>query len=87
MPIEAMPIETLFTANAPHPTKGDLAAQLYPGQNYDYALPQGWVDAMYHRGWDVRPHFVYLYPKEGTPHPAPLTYEGMRMACTAAQYV
>jgi hypothetical protein len=45
-------------------TKGELAKELGL-KNFDYALPQDWVDRCAYRGWNVVPHFVWSY--DGTP--------------------
>lgn len=42
-------------------TRGEAAEQRYAGQNYDHALPQGWVDACCEKGMDPRGHFVWLF--------------------------
>lgn len=71
-------------------TKGQLAEQVVPRDySFDYALPQHWVDAMYERGQDVVPHFVWVYPRSGGDvsmfgFPYPLTEEGKVMLCRVA---
>lgn len=65
----------------------ELAEKIYPGVTFDSALPQAWVDAMQDRGFDVRGHFVTLYPKEGISYMAPITRQGITMAATVASYL
>jgi hypothetical protein len=65
----------------------ELAEQSYPGVTFDSALPQDWVNAMENRGFDVRSHFVTLYPKDSFAYMAPITPEGIRMAATVASYL
>jgi hypothetical protein len=65
----------------------DLAEEMYPGRNYDTALPQQWVNSMASRGFDVRGHFVTLYPKYNIPYMAPITDEGIRMAAIVASSI
>jgi len=68
-------------------TKGDLAKDLYPNDEFDYALPVTWLKEMSDKGFgNVSPHFVMLYPKNGTPYPAPLTVQGIAMISRAAFY-
>jgi hypothetical protein len=61
-------------------TKGDLAQALYPNTSYDCALPQSFVDNLYHRGYDrdlpgnSAFHFVWGYPESA---PLPLTQEAL----------
>lgn len=65
--------------------KAELVSALYPDWTVDYALPQTWVNAMYERGLDVQPHFVWGYNDQ---HrfgiPLPLTLDGMYMLSVAA---
>ncbi len=61
-----------------------LAEEKYPGDVFDTALPQNWVNAMHERGFDVRGHFVTLYPFVGVPYMAPVTDQGIRMAAVIA---
>jgi adenine deaminase len=68
------------------PTVYELAEQTYPGVTFDSALPQDWVNAMQARGFDVRGHFVTLYPKDALAYMAPITPEGIRMAAIVASY-
>lgn len=50
------------------------------GESFDCALPQSWVDEMATRGFDVRPHFVWLYPSDDIfGYPYPITQEGIHM--------
>lgn len=63
-------------------TCGDLAAALYPGQTYDCALPQAWVDRFNDRyylatgGACLTLAFVWLYPQGSIfGQPAPLYRE------------
>ena len=58
-------------------TKSELAESHYGNQTFDFALPQGWVDACRDRGYEVVPHFVWLYD-DYVGRPAPLTDEGDR---------
>ena len=41
-------------------TVSELAEETYPGDTFDTALPQDWVNAMRERGFDVRGNFVTL---------------------------
>lgn len=65
-------------------TVGEAAETIYPGQCFDTALPQDWVNRMYERGFDVRGHFVTLYPRNRSAYIAPITPEGVRMAAIVA---
>ena len=65
----------------------ELAEKTYPGVTFDTALPQQWVDAMSERGFDVRSHFVTLYPKDSVAYMAPITTEGIRMAAIIASNI
>ena len=65
----------------------ELAEKTYPGVTFDTALPQQWVDAMSERGFDVRGHFVTLYPKDSVAYMAPITTEGIRMAAIVASNI
>jgi hypothetical protein len=65
----------------------ELAEQSYPGVTFDSALPQDWVNAMENRGFDVRGHFVTLYPKESLSYMAPITFQGIRMSSIVASYI
>lgn len=69
-------------------TVTELAEQIYPDRNYDTALPQQWVNSMAERGFDVRGHFVTLYPKPGDSvlgfYMAPITPEGIETAARVA---
>ena len=65
----------------------ELAEEMYPGRNYDTALPQQWVNRMAGRGFDVRGHFVTLYPKDSIAYMAPVTAEGIRMAAIIASNI
>jgi|TARA_S200002703_G_scaffold27207_1_gene23288 hypothetical protein len=67
-------------------TKQDLAEARYGKQTIDYALPQGWVDACKEKGFDVVPHFVWLYD-DYVGRPASLTDEGDRMLSLLARTV
>ena len=69
------------------PTVSELAKQKYPGDTFDTALPQQWVDAMKERGFDVRGHFVTLYPFVGPAYMAPITDQGIRWAATVASNI
>lgn len=66
----------------------ERAEEAYPNRNYDTALPQQWVNSMAERGFDVRGHFVTLYPKSGDNqfgfYMAPITPEGVEMAARVA---
>jgi len=55
-----------------HLSKGDLADQLIPNETYDTALPQGWVNWCLTRGFDPRPHVVWLYKDSHAVCGAPL---------------
>ena len=68
-------------------TFNELAEQTYPSVTFDTALPQEWVNRMAYRGFDVRGHFVTLYPKYSIPYMAPITDEGIRMASIIASYI
>jgi len=64
-------------------TKEEAARLLYPGLVFDTALPQDWVN-QFSEVFDVRPHFVWGYPKGyifGIP--VPVTAEGLRFADAA----
>ena len=65
-------------------TRGEAAEQRYAGQNYDHALPQGWVDACTEKGMDPRGHFVWLFD-DYVGRPAPITEEGDRIASLLAR--
>jgi hypothetical protein len=65
----------------------ELAEEMYPGRNYDTALPQQWVNRMADRGFDVRRNFVTLYPKDSVAYMAPITTEGIRMAAIVASSI
>ena len=58
--IDYIPVKRL--EEAPTGSVAQLAAELYPGQVYDFALPQGWVAAMQAIGFDPRGQCVWLYP-------------------------
>jgi hypothetical protein len=49
-----------------HLSKGELADQLLPNETYDTALPQQWVNGCLERGFDPRPHIVWLYKEPYT---------------------
>ena len=68
-------------------TFNELAEQTYPGVTFDTALPQQWVNRMAYRGFDVRGHFVTLYPKDSIAYMAPITAEGIRMAAIIASNI
>jgi len=68
-------------------TLNQLTEQTYPGAAFDTALPQQWVNRMADRGFDVRGHFVTLYPKYSIPYTAPITTEGIRMAAIIASHI
>jgi hypothetical protein len=70
-------------------TANQAAEERYPGVTFDTALPQQWVDAMSERDFDVRGHFVTLYPKgkAAFPYMAPVTVEGIRMAAIVASNI
>jgi hypothetical protein len=68
-------------------TVTDVANQIYPGITYDTALPQSWVNTMADRGFDVRGHFVTLYPKDSVAYMAPITDQGIRIAAVVASTV
>jgi len=54
----------------------ELVKHLYPNQNYDYALPQKWVDECVKHGIDPRGQCIWIYTKglfEG--EPAAVTHE------------
>ena len=62
-------------------TKGEAAINtLGENANFDYALPQHWVDEMRHKGFDVRPHFVWFYGDSIWGQPMPITEQGRTMA-------
>jgi hypothetical protein len=65
----------------------ELAEKTYPGVTFDTALPQQWVNRMAYRGFDVRGHFVTLYPKDSIAYMAPITTEGIRMASIVASNI
>ena len=56
-------------------TKQDLVLERYGNQTVDYALPLQWVQECNKRGFDVVPHFVWLYDTTFG-RPASLTPEG-----------
>jgi len=68
------------------PTVSELAEEMYPDKQYDTALPQQWVNRMAERGFDVRGHFVTLYPTSSMLgfYMAPITPEGIEMAARVA---
>ena len=68
-------------------TVTDVADQIYPGVTYDTALPQPWVNIMRDRGFDVRGHFVSLYPDGMFCYMAPITDRGIRMAAIIASNI
>ena len=70
-------------------TISELAEEVHPGQVFDAALPQQWVNNMADRGFDVRGHFVMLYPSGPStfPYMAPITDEGIRMAAIVASSI
>ena len=68
-------------------SSSELAEERYPGVTFDCALPQTWVNQMDERGFDVRGHFVTLYPDEGVDYMAPITAEGIRMAAIIASNI
>jgi len=68
-------------------TVNQLAEETYPGDTFDTALPQDWVDAMRERGFDVRGHFVSLYPDGMFCYMAPITDRGIRMAAIVASNI
>ena len=68
-------------------SSSELAEERYPGVTFDCALPQKWVNEMAERGFDVRGHFVTLYPDEGVDYMAPITAEGIRMAAIIASNI
>lgn len=80
--------------NYKHPentTKGEAAERLFPGQTYDCALPQSFIEACRQRGFDdVAGHFVMLYPKgsgiAGTEYIAPITEKGIEIAARIMTY-
>ena len=65
----------------------ELAEKTYPSVTFDTALPQEWVNRMAYRGFDVRGHFVTLYPKDSVAYMAPITTEGIRMAAIVASNI
>jgi hypothetical protein len=67
-------------------TVNQAAEERYPGKTFDTALPQQWVDAMSERGFDVRGHFVTLYPTGSMIgyYMAPITDQGIEMAARIA---
>ena len=71
--------------NPTNRTKGEIAQLIYQDCTYDHALPQPWVDAMYDRGYDVVPHFVWIYP-DSHPWgiPGPITTQGIAMLAQAS---
>ena len=64
----------------------ELARETYPDRTFDTALPQQWVNRMADRGFDVRGHFVTLYPTSSMFgfYMAPVTPEGIEMAARVA---
>ena len=68
-------------------TVNQLAEETYPGDTFDTALPQDWVNAMRERGLDVRGNFVTLYPFVGVPYMARITDQGIRIAAVVASTV
>lgn len=65
-------------------TVSDVAAERYPGLTYDHALPEGWVVKAFHKGFDPRGHFVWLYD-DYVGRPAPITDEGDRIVSLLAR--
>jgi len=65
----------------------ELVSERYPGDPFDTALPQQWVDSMMERGFDPRGHFVTLYPFVGVPYMAPVTDQGIRMVAVVASNI
>jgi hypothetical protein len=78
--------DIFYLEGKPVQTKQDLAEARYGKQTIDYALPQGWVDACKEKGFDVVPHFVWLYD-DYVGRPASLTDEGDRMLSLLARTV
>lgn len=69
-------------------TLQEAAERLYPGQTFDAALPQPWVDALCDRGLDPRSHFVWLYPTGlFCGRAAPVTQRGIEIAATILSFV
>ena len=63
-------------------TKNEIADEKYgmKGITYDTALPQSWVNECAEKGFDVRPHFVWIYEDGNTlGKPGPVTQEGEKM--------
>lgn len=67
-------------------TVQELAEETYPGQTFDTALPQQWVNRMQDRGFDPRGHFVTVYPTSNMLgfYMGPITQEGIEMAARVA---
>ena len=56
---------------------GDTAKMLYPGLEFDTALPQDWVNELLAKGYDIRAQAVWAYPAGcAFGEPFPLTEEG-----------
>ena len=76
-----MNVDVLKISEQVRPTKGEAAESATNGMTYDTALPQGWVDAMYERGFDhaeLIGNFVWAYPSgdvSGVPYP--ITQDGL----------
>ena len=69
-------------------TVQSIAEHKYPGRTFDTALPEEWVRRMLNRGFDVRGHFVTLYPGGSAmaSYMAPITDKGVEMAAIVATY-
>lgn len=80
--IELSPILEVSTNR----TKADIVKSL-DLKDFDYSLPQEWVNAAKERGWDVVPHFVWSYDNCDWGEPYPLTEEGHRILRQMAKYI
>jgi len=67
-------------------TKGELVKELGL-ENFDYALPQGWVNYWAERGFDTVPHFVWSYEHLAGGGPYPITPTGLQMLMQMALFV
>lgn len=68
-----------------HVTKGYFAEEKYGsrGITFDSSLPQDFVDKALREGYNVLPHFVWIYPKGSVfGEPGPLTNEAIDMLAT-----
>ena len=66
-------------------TKGDVSDNIYKNQGitYDTSLPQSFVNDARDAGYEVAPHFVWIYPKGNLMgQPGPLTTKAITWLAT-----